>query len=218
MHRLAPVWLLVTGCGVAFVGDPGAGGSAESDGFGGAPGTSTGTATGSATGTATGTSSGGPSSSSAGGATGGGGSGGAGGEAEPEWVVVETLTVPVDGSTVTSTTVLGSAGTYRLRASGTFTISTTSNILADAEYFDFSAPPGSVTDSGTTVDHGLAIDDSSVDLNRSPKWGSYDPSHVYVVDHPGKDLPVVAQFHDEVVSNNEGSLTLEILSLEPPER
>jgi hypothetical protein len=199
MRRGLPL-LLLTGCGVAFVvGD-------ETDEI---PGTSATTSTTVSTG-AGGSSSSGGAATSAGGTAGFGGDGGAGGVAGPAWVVLETLTVPVDGSMVTSSMSLAMAGTYRLRASGTFVISTATNTLADAEYYDLGNPK----DAGSFVDHGLAVDDPVVDLDRSPQWGAYAPSHVYQVDYAGTDAPIVAQFHDEVPSNNTGSLSLEILSFE----
>ena len=129
------------------------------------------------------------------------------------WSVVETLTVPVDGTVAISATTLQLGGTYRLRASGTFVISTGQGIEADAEYFDFSNPPSSITDAGTSVDHGLAIDDAVVDSTRNPKWGAFAPTHVYEIDYAATGDSITAQFHDEVPSNNVGSLTLEILEL-----
>ncbi len=95
--------------------------------------------------------------------------------------------------------------TYRLRASGTFVVST-AGALADAEYWDFP----SMLDGVSGVDLGIAIDDPVVDTNRTPKWGTYDPSHVYQVDFVGKGAVIDAGYHDGNFSNNMGTLTLDV--------
>ncbi len=128
--------------------------------------------------------------------------------------VIDTLIVPVDSSAVVSTVVLDSGETYRLRVSGTFIISTNSNLVGDAEYFDFSNIPSSLRDTVTGVDNGVAVDDSSVDSNRSPRWGSFSSDHVYEVDFLGKGQTISVNLHDGNFSNNTGTLTLEILRLQ----
>lgn len=196
------------------MGDPGGGGAAPTGGTGGDAGvvaSSTSSVGVGASGTAaSGVGVGGATSSSSGGGVGGTG---AGGDPQPTWTVVEMLTVPVDGTVAISATTLELGGIYRLRASGTFVISTGQMIEADAEYFDFSNPPSSVTDGGVSVDHGLAIDDAAVDLDRNPDWGPFTATHVYEIDYAATGNPITAQFHDEVPSNNAGSLMLEILEL-----
>ena len=65
-------------------------------------------------------------------------------------------------------------------------------------------------DSAGGVDIGLAINDTTIDNNRSPDWGSYTDSHVYETTMAGTGATLTAQFHDPEYSNNSGSLTLEI--------
>jgi hypothetical protein len=56
------------------------------------------------------------------------------------WVVIETLTVPVNGTSVTSQTALTNGVTYHLRASGTFVIQSSQGTLA--EFWDFANTAG----------------------------------------------------------------------------
>jgi hypothetical protein len=65
-------------------------------------------------------------------------------------------------------------------------------------------------DSAGGVDLGLAINDTTIDNNRSPDWGSYTDSHVYETTMAGTGATLTAQFHDPEYSNNSGSLSLEI--------
>ncbi len=128
--------------------------------------------------------------------------------------VVESFQVPVNGSAVASTTVLNSGEIYRLRVSGTFIISTGSNLDGDAEYYDFGNLPSSVKDTVPGVDNGIGIDDSIVDSNKTPKWGPFSANHSYMIDFSGKGQTISANLHDGNYSNNAGSLTLEILRLQ----
>ncbi|HSJ99773.1 MAG TPA: hypothetical protein VK932_00975 [Kofleriaceae bacterium] len=127
-----------------------------------------------------------------------------------EWTVVETLMVPVRGETVTSKRVLQQGVGYRLRASGTAYVAL--QTLGDAEYYNFNN--GSPVDGAVNIDVGLAVNDSTIDATRTPRWGAYTDTHVYEVDWTGDGAPIVAQFHDGNTANNDGMLTLEILALQ----
>jgi hypothetical protein len=133
---------------------------------------------------------------------------------DPTYQIVETLNVAVNGSATVSSTVLNSGENYRLRVSGTFIISTGNNWEADAEYFDFGNLPGSLQDTVTGVDNGVAVDDSTIDSTRTPRWGAYQADHVYEVDFLGKGATISVNLHDGNYSNNTGSLTLDILRLQ----
>jgi hypothetical protein len=124
------------------------------------------------------------------------------------WVAVETLTIPVNGTSVTSQTVLLAGIGYRLRASGTFVIQSPQGTQGDAEWWDFS----NLMDGVTGVDVGLAVNDSIVDTNRTPKWGAYAANHIYEVPWTGNGQPIVAMLHDGNFTNNTGSLMLSILA------
>lgn len=154
---------------------------------------------------------GGQGGSAQGGAGQGGvvGRGGAGATPNPTWQVVDTLSVPVDGSTVLSTFVLESGVTYRLVASGTFVTNPSSNWEGDAEFYDFSSP----NDTVSGIDVGIAVDDPIMDLNRTPKWGAYQGNHVYEVSFVGKGATIAVSYHDGNHANNSGAMTLDILAL-----
>ncbi|HUS31828.1 MAG TPA: hypothetical protein VMZ53_25180 [Kofleriaceae bacterium] len=127
------------------------------------------------------------------------------------WVVIETLTVPVNGQSVTSQTALANGVTYHLRASGTWVIQSTPGTQADAEFWDFTNTAGP-QEGVTGVDCGLAVDDTTVDTNKTPKWGAYSASHTYEIDWVGDGTTIVALMHDGNYSNNTGSLSLAILA------
>lgn len=131
------------------------------------------------------------------------------------YVPVETLTVPVDSSAVNSTHFLQSGLGYRVTAWGTFNTGGPGDGLADAEYADFSNPPGSVVDecardTVTTVDFGLAINDAVVDSTRNPDWGAFASDHVYTTTVIGAGAPLTFNYHDCNYSGNSGSLNVAI--------
>lgn len=134
----------------------------------------------------------------------------AGGDAGQSLTLLETVIVPTNGPVVVPNLVLEAGVTYVLRASGTFDI-TGAGTLADAEYADFSNLPGSLLDSISGVDFGIAIDDSTIDMTRTPKWGAFDISHIYQINFDGTGNQISVNFHDANAGNNTGTLTLEIM-------
>jgi len=135
------------------------------------------------------------------------------GAAGATWTVVETMTIPVtNGNVVTSTTTLSAGQVYHLRASGTYVTDTASNLLADADYYDY-ANPKDVTNTGTNCDVGIGIDDTVSDSDKQPKWGAYNTSHVYEIAFTGMGATIQANIHDGVYTNDTGELMLEILEL-----
>jgi hypothetical protein len=122
---------------------------------------------------------------------------------------LDVLTVPGNGMAVTSSVILAAGITYRLLASGTYDIG--GGTAADAEYWNFANPGGplDLSDDNFT-DAGLAVDDVTGTNIKQPRWGPYQPSHIYQVDFNGAGSTVVANIHDDFPSNNHGALTLEI--------
>jgi hypothetical protein len=125
--------------------------------------------------------------------------------------LLETLSVPVDGSSVRSTTTLTSGQLYRFRASGTFIIGGPG--FADAEYsfpannsFSFN----NCNNSPSGVDLGIGISDSINDNSKFPFWGAFNPLHVYDTVMVGQGFPVDLNYHDCNYGDNSGSLTVEI--------
>jgi hypothetical protein len=121
----------------------------------------------------------------------------------------ETVSVPTDGSSVTSNMVLTAGVNYQLRASGDFYIGIPTDGLADAEYGDFTDPKDVSTTSG--VDYGISVNGS-----RSIKWGAYSSDHVYTVDFTGTGTPLTFGYADDYYGDNSGGLYVEILSTQPP--
>lgn len=131
----------------------------------------------------------------------------------PTWVLVETLSVPCGGTVITSSTVLQSTGTYRLRASGTCVANTANGSRMDAEYVGYNvvSPPADVAQG---VDIGLAVDDPTPGSIKQPRWGGYTSSHVYERPWSGTGATITARMHDAEYDNNSGSVSLEIYALQ----
>jgi hypothetical protein len=129
---------------------------------------------------------------------------------EGQWMMTERITVPGTGEAVMSKTVLQAGVGYHLRASGTYFYAVGTE--GDAEYFDFD--PGPPADSAVNVDVGISVNDPNVDLQRMPRWGEYNPAHVYEVPWMGEGGTIVLQLHDGNYLNNGGSLTVDILTLQ----
>jgi len=129
--------------------------------------------------------------------------------------LLETIVVPVDGSSVTSTTILANGVTYDIRASGTFRIGGPGDGLGDAEYADFSNPPASVFSrcfyDPNGLDFGLVINNQVNGNEKFPNWGPYSPTHVYSIAFPGAGAPITFSYFDCPTTDNSGSLTVDIL-------
>lgn len=129
--------------------------------------------------------------------------------------LLERITVPVDGSTVFSKSVLEAGITYRLRASGSFFIGGPG--FADAEYA-FNGSLLTVIDHcfglPSEVDIGIGVDDALVDDVKSPFWGAFNPSHVYQADVLGLSERIALNYHDCFYPDNSGFLTVEVFRLD----
>ncbi len=132
----------------------------------------------------------------------------------PGYVLQETIVVPVDGSVVLSGTTLTPGVTYKVRASGTFSVGGPGDGRGDAEYANFSNPPGSLQDvcgaGSTGEDLGIGVNDTVNDSRKLPAWGVYNPTHEYTVDMPGTGGRLQLNYHDCVYPDNSGTLTVEI--------
>ncbi|MFT3695842.1 MAG: hypothetical protein QM831_22085 [Kofleriaceae bacterium] len=128
-------------------------------------------------------------------------------------VLLETITVPTTGATVTSSTNLEPGSHYALVASGTFTaVPPAVDPLADAEYYDLDDPvDGPIDiDASNMIDFGLAINETTVSALKSVRWGAYRADHVYTTDFVGAGAPITAKVFDCCYSDNTGTLTLQI--------
>jgi|GEM_PF-2137260 len=125
---------------------------------------------------------------------------------------VETLQVPANCDSTTSSTVLQSGVTYQLRVSGT--VNTGNGVMADAEFANFSNVPSSLvntcdstgTDS-TATDIGLIVNGSQLGQT---DWGTFRTNHTYVTTIQGTGQPLSFSFHDCDCSDNSGFLAVEI--------
>ncbi len=134
----------------------------------------------------------------------------AGPDAMPMWVQIDMVVVPCVGTEVMSSVMLAAGTTYRLRAAGTCIANDQAaggDVGGDAEYIwnDFS-----VTDTSSGVDMGIGVNDTTVDGNRSPRWGSYTNTHAYTAMFMGLGARVLVKYHDPNYDNNSGQLQLYI--------
>ena len=128
-----------------------------------------------------------------------------------EAALLETLSVPTDGNSVNSSTVLLAGTDYIVSVSGTFQVGGPGDGLADAEYADFSDPPNSLLDfTGSGIDLGVSIDGNNTD------WGAYASDHVYSILLSGNNSTIAIRYLDENYLDNTGNLTLTISSSPVP--
>jgi len=132
--------------------------------------------------------------------------------------LIESVTVPCARTPVVSSTTLLAGVPYYLRASGTCTIGFVRPYApdADAEYAFTPSDPtnlGGVTDrcpGSSGIELGIGIDDPVIDGTKTPKWGPYDPTHVYTIAFTGKGAPITLNYHDCVHRDNVGSMTVDV--------
>ena len=121
-------------------------------------------------------------------------------------IFVETITVPSDGSSVSSACSLESGATYLLEASGTFTYNSAGD-WADAEWY----LKNGVVVKGDTEGSKPYVLDISIDgylINRD--WGDYNALHVYTMLLDGTGSKIDFSIYDSYSGDNLGSLTVDI--------
>lgn len=129
----------------------------------------------------------------------------------PGCSIDEAVLVPVDGSSVSSRTVVPAGLTIRLRAEGTFGIGGPG--LADAEYA-FGSNPSDAIDQceGSHLDVGISVDGiGSGTPRKQPRWGPLSPSHRYEVSYTGAGRPLTLKYEDCYYADNAGSLSVHLL-------
>lgn len=121
----------------------------------------------------------------------------------PAGKVVAQLQVSGNG-TIIETPALIQGQKYRVQASGSAALS---NVYGfDAEYIFANADPSKGTDADSGIDAGLSIDDPTADNDKSPKWGAYNPNHVYETIYIGTGKPAQLRMHDGDYTDNSGSV------------
>jgi hypothetical protein len=120
---------------------------------------------------------------------------------------VAQLTVGGNGAIV-ETPVLMQGQKYRFQASGAAALS--SLFAFDAEYIFANANTTTGTDVDSGIDAGLSIDDPTADNDKGPKWGAYNPNHIYETDYVGKGRPAQLRLHDGDYTDNSGSVLVTI--------
>ena len=131
----------------------------------------------------------------------------------PGHLLVETISVPAGGGVVRSTTALRAGVTYKLRASGTFPVSTFA--LGDAEYI-FSPDKSFVMNhcpiGSSHVDIGISVNDAVPSPTRRPFWGPFNHAHEYTAEFVGAGAPIELNYHACHWDRNSGALKVEIFA------
>ncbi len=129
----------------------------------------------------------------------------------PSYELVDTVSVPPDGSIAMSTKVLTEGVAYVLVALGT------DPGAGDAEYDaagqDRCGPEMTPTDLGVVVSMGIPVSPIPVSpasyLNdKLPFWGPFDPGHVYSVAATGRGARLSVSYRDCTYDDNRGGLTV----------
>ena len=129
----------------------------------------------------------------------------------PSFQLYDTLTIPVDGRDVASRRALADGVSYRLRAAGTAVTGLPHPSRSDAEYAAFNTPADACWPPARTVDIGLSVDVPRGGTTKTPRWGDYSPSHLYVVPFTGKGQPISVRFNDcDYSDNSDQTLTVEV--------
>ncbi len=131
-------------------------------------------------------------------------------DAPPVWATVETLTVSCRGAGVQSQTTLASGVAYRLRAYGECYVNTQNNSRADADYIGYNLQNPIDVYQGT--DEGIVVDNPGMTSTTTPGWGTYSTSHDYTISWTGGGGPISVAFQDVSYSDNDGTLSLDILA------
>jgi hypothetical protein len=137
---------------------------------------------------------------------------------KPKLVLVDTVEVPSDGTTVKSIA-LAEEGIYLLKASGTYRFADWGVYgIADAEwayrndaYKDDPLPIHGWTLGENTYPSGCGLD-VQVD-GGCVDWGNYNDVHDYVLDYIGNGGTVSFHIHDSAYGDNSGFITVNIYEL-----
>lgn len=121
----------------------------------------------------------------------------------PAGQVVAQIHVGGNG-TIIETPALIQGQRYRVQASGSASLSSLYGF--DAEYIFANTNPSQGTDVDSGIDAGLSIDDPTVDNDKSPKWGAYNPNHTYETTYIGTGKPARLRMHDGDYTDNSGSI------------
>ena len=127
---------------------------------------------------------------------------------DSDWVLLETVTVPSNGSSVQSSNSLVNGRVYRLDASGVYYYRAEGdpNREADAEWafweLAWTETPGHPPFPEHHLD--LMVDGNGVD------WGGYSPAHEYSHYYTGTGSKVQFSILDDVYGDNSGELTVKI--------
>jgi len=124
----------------------------------------------------------------------------------PTYELLETVSIPPDGSPVKSTTVLTEGVTYWLLAYGV------DPGAGDAEYDvagqDRCGPELEPTDVGIAVSTGIPVSPSFFFSDKHVFWGPFDPGHAYTVALTGRGARLSVGYNDCSYDDNLGGLTL----------
>ena len=127
--------------------------------------------------------------------------------AEVNWDPIQTINIPANTITPTTSSVLVNGAKYKITVSGTFFAG--DNIEADAKYSFRTGSSSSWTDLVSTYEsYGETLLDLFMDSDND--WGGYNSEHVYSKIITGSGNVLNFHIYDIYPSNNTGGLTVQI--------
>ncbi|HLL87873.1 MAG TPA: hypothetical protein VK324_01085, partial [Tepidisphaeraceae bacterium] len=132
-----------------------------------------------------------------------------------DYVLKETIAVPVTGATVESATALLADQQYKISVRGFFGLDANPDPArrqyADAAYGGYKPLPRRNSVWATRVHYGVGINDAEVDRNRFPEWGepATDAAHTYAISYtPEATGTLKLNYHDDYYRDNEPGAVL----------
>lgn len=125
------------------------------------------------------------------------------GPRDSRYVSVETKLVPVDGSSVTTSTTLDVGKLYKITATGFFKLNQGAQ-RADAYYGRWNPTADEYSRWPTVLRYGLSIDDPTTGMQLTPHWGppATDSAHTYTIFVEGNGEPLSLNYHDSYYVDN----------------
>ncbi|HEY0007885.1 MAG TPA: hypothetical protein VGB55_04090, partial [Tepidisphaeraceae bacterium] len=127
-----------------------------------------------------------------------------------DFVLRETVAIPVTGATVETLSDLVAGENYRVSVRGFFDLDANPNTAgrkrADAEYGRYIPLPDSHSMIGRRVKYGVGINDEELGLNRFPYWGdpASDGEHSYAIAYsPEQTGKLKLNYHDNFYPDNQ---------------
>jgi hypothetical protein len=130
-------------------------------------------------------------------------------QTQKTWVKLETIVVPCIQQSAASTSTLANGVSYRLASTGQCVTSSSGH--ADAEYI-YNSSLSQLYDVYQNIDFGIAVDDTTAGMTKTPHWGAFAMNHQYETMWTGSGATITLSFHAGDYSNNSGTISVDLLA------